>query len=115
LKALLEVFRPMNLDSVTVGHVITADFGPDRRSRWCKAWDWLRDHEAKFGVKHYSFPAAPDCSNCWDDDSALFAGTRERKNFEIVRRPLQTCLQWLSLLLTTALFIAIHVYAGGGA
>jgi hypothetical protein len=104
----------MNLDSVTVGHVITVDFGPDRRSRWCKTWDWLRDNEAKSGVKRYGFTAAPDCSD-WGDDPALFTGTRERKNFEIVRRPLQTCLQWLSLLLTTALFIAIHVYAGGGA
>ena len=88
----------MNLDSVTVSHVITVDFGPDRRSRWCKTWDWLRDNEAESGVKRYSF-----------------TGSRQKKNFETVRRDVKTCLEWLSLLLTTALFIAIHVYAGGGA
>ena len=50
----------MNLDSVTVGHVITVDFGPDRRSSLCKAWDWLQDKEPDYGVRFFTFSITGD-------------------------------------------------------
>ena len=50
----------MNLDSVTVGHVITVDFGPDRRSLVQRAWDWLQHKETECGVRRYGLSAAYD-------------------------------------------------------
>ena len=43
----------MNLDSVTVGHDITVDLGPDRRSLACKVWDWLQDKQPDYGIRYF--------------------------------------------------------------
>jgi hypothetical protein len=52
----------MNLDDVTVGHVITVDFGPDRRGWACKVWDWLQDKEPDYGLRCFSFSTADNDS-----------------------------------------------------
>ena len=100
----------MSLDSVTVGHVITVDFGPDRRSSVCKAWDWLQRKDAECGVRRYGFSATSDASE-QGKEYLLFIDTHERHNFKASRSCVKAGLDWLSLLLTAALFVGIKIYA----
>ena len=94
----------MNLDSVTVGHVITVDFGPDRRSSVCKAWDWLQDKEVGCGVRCYGFSAAYDPSER-EKNSRFIIDTHEpTSGYRSI------VFGWLCLLLTVALFSAIGIY-----
>jgi hypothetical protein len=101
----------MSLDSVTVGHVITVDFGPDRRSSVCKAWDWLQRKDAECGVRRYGFSAASDGSE-WGKEYPVFTDTHERHNFKTGRSRVKAGLDWFCLLFTAGLFVAIEIYAG---
>jgi hypothetical protein len=101
----------MNLDSVTVGHVITVDFGPDRRSSVCKAWHWLQEKQPDYGIHYFSFSTAgnhlqkekelPDFDTDAVDDFRLGGGY------------MNGVAGWFCLALAVALFVAIDVYAGG--
>ena len=99
----------MNLDSVTVGHVITVDFGPDRRSSVCKALDWLQDKEVGCGVRCYGFSAAYDRFER-EKDSLFIIDTHEPTGSYI-----SIAFGWLCLLFTVALFAAIGIYIAGRA
>jgi hypothetical protein len=101
----------MNLDSVTVGHVITVDFGPDRRSSVRKAWDWLRDRQPDYGIRCFSFSTVdnhlqrekelPDLDTDGGDDFGLEDGY------------MNAVAGWFCLVLALALFFEIDLYAGG--
>jgi hypothetical protein len=100
----------MNLDSVTAGHIITVDFGPDRRSSVCKAWDWLRDRQPDYGIRCFSFSTvdnhlqrekeSPDLDTDGVDDLGLEDGY------------MNTVAGWFCVGLMVALFVAIDFYAG---
>jgi hypothetical protein len=101
----------MNLDSVTVGHVITVDFGPDRRSPVRRVWDWLQFKEPDYGIRCFSFSTMhnhlqrekelPDLDTDGGDDFGLADGY------------MNTVAGWFCLVLALALFFAIDLYAGG--
>lgn len=95
----------MNLDSVTVGHVITVDFGPDCRSRMCKARDWLQNNDTECGVRRYGFSEQ-------EEARSVFIYTVDKYDFKTSRNRMRTGLDWLFLALTSALFVAIEIYAG---
>ena len=101
----------MNLDSVTVGHGITADFGPDRRSSVCKAWDWLQDKEPAYGVHRFGLSIADNHSR--KEKELPDFDTDAVDDFRLGGGYMSGVAGWFCLALAVALFVAIDVYAGG--
>jgi hypothetical protein len=99
----------MNLDSVTVGHIITVDFGPDRRSSTSKIWDWLQDKEPDYGVRYFSFSVL---ENDAQREKELLNFETDGDDFGLGGGYMHTVAGWFCLLLTIGLFVAIDLYAG---
>ena len=100
----------MNLDSVTVGHDITVDFGPDRRSLACKVWDWLQDKESDYGVQRFTFSIADNHSRKEKESPDFDADCGD--DFRLGDDHMNATCGWLCLLLTIGLFVAIDLYVG---